>query len=726
MSESSAGGRGVANGEKRSQLDAFRVDPEGTTLTTDQGVRLPETDNSLTIGGRGPTLLQDFHFREKITRFDHERIPERVVHARGSAAHGYFESYESLADLTVADLFQRPRERTPVFVRFSPVAGSRGSADTVRDVRGFAVKFYTKHGNWDLVGNNIPIFFIQDAIKFPDLIHATKPEPDSEIPQASTAHDTFWDFVSLMPESMHMIMWVLSDRGIPRSLRMMQGFGIHTFRFVNAEGRGQFVKFHWIPKLGVHSLVWDEAQKLAGKDPDFHRRDLWEAIEAGDFPEWELGVQIVPEEREHDFDFDLLDPTKIIPEDLVPVRTVGRLVLDRNPTNFFDETEQVAFCPANVVPGIDFSDDPLLQGRLFSYLDTQLLRLGGPNFAQIPINRPIAAVSTNHRDGWHQDVVHVGKGGYSPNTLAGGCPHLASGAQGGFVSYAERVDGHKIRARSPSFSDHYSQATLFYNSLSPVEKQHLVEAACFELGKVAHPAIREHVVAQFAEVDHGFAAQVAARLGLIAPPAPSRPNAGRTAPNLSQLDFPAPSVATRRVAVLVGDGVEGSDLERVKAGLAAHGVVVEVVGPQARSVQASDGGSVAVDKALSTVASVMYDAVVVPGGKASVEALSQQGTARHFMAEAFKHGKTVGALGDGIALLAGLDLPRVRLAGDGDPVVVDQGVVTAPSAGSTVARVIEAVKDAVTPAGSDDFVSAFVSVLRKHRHWERAMDLVPA
>src|ERR1044072_1660122 len=449
------------NDAKIDDLQKNTEDSGGEFLTTNQGVRINDNQSSLKAGDRVPTLLEDFIMREKITHFDHERIPERVVHARGSAAHGYFQVYESMAEYTAADFLQDPSVRTPVFVRFSTVAGSRGSTDLARDVRGFAVKFYTQQGNFDIVGNNIPVFFIQDAIKFPDLVHAAKPEPHHEMPQAASAHDTFWDFISLMPESMHMIMWVMSDRAIPRSYRMMEGFGVHTFRLINEAGKVRFVKFHWKPLLGLHAVVWDEAQKIRGKDPDFHRRDLWEAIENGDYPEWELGVQIVEEKDEHSFDFDLLDPTKIIPEELVPVRRIGKMTLNRNPENFFAETEQVAFHTANIVPGIDFTNDPLLQGRLFSYLDTQLLRLGGPNFHEIPINRPVAPVHNNQRDGFKRHTVNRARVSYHPNSLGGGCPALAGAGAGAFEHYAERVDGHKIRKRSPSFWDHYTHATLF-------------------------------------------------------------------------------------------------------------------------------------------------------------------------------------------------------------------------------------------------------------------------
>src|SRR5688572_874927 len=479
---------------KTENLSFHKEDSAHEFLTTNQGVRINDDQNSLKAGSRGATLLEDFILREKITHFDHERIPERIVHARGSAAHGFFQVYESMAKVTRANFLQDPSVKTPVFVRFSTVAGSRGSTDLARDVRGFAVKFYTQEGVFDLVGNNIPVFFIQDAMKFPDLVHAVKLEPHNEIPQAASAHDTFWDFISLMPESAHMIMWVMSDRAIPRSFRMMEGFGVHTFRFVNAEGTSRFVKFHWKPVLGMHSLVWDEAQKISGKDPDYHRRDLYEAIANGDYPEYELGVQIVAERDEHAFPFDLLDATKLIPENMVPVQRIGRLVLDRNPDNFFAETEQVAFHPGHVVPGIDFTNDPLLQGRLFSYTDTQLLRLGGPNFHEIPINRSVAPVHNNQRDGHMRQQINVGRVSYQPNSIGGGCPMQAPARDGGFVTFPQAMDGAKIRERGDKFFDHFSQATMFYNSQSEPEKEHLVDALRFELGKVERPHIRERMV----------------------------------------------------------------------------------------------------------------------------------------------------------------------------------------------------------------------------------------
>src|SRR3984893_1835045 len=559
---------------KMGDLDVFREEPEGEYLTTDQGLRINDDQNSLKAGERGGSLLEDFILREKITHFDHERIPERVVHARGAGAHGHFQVYKSLAQYTTAKFLQDPAVKTPVFVRFSTVAGSRGSSDLARDVRGFAVKFYTEEGNYDLVGNNIPVFFIQDAVKFPDLIHAVKPEPHHEIPQAASAHDTFWDFISLMPESMHMIMWVMSDRAIPRSLRMMEGFGVHTFRFINAQGKARFVKFHWKPLLGVHSVVWDEALKISGQDPDFQRRDLWEAIENGDFPEWEFGVQIVEEKDEHAFDFDLLDPTKLIPEELVPVQRIGKMTLNRNPDNFFAETEQVAFHVGNIVPGIDFTNDPLMQGRLFSYTDTQLIRLGGPNFHEIPINRPIVPVHNNQRDGHMRQEINTGKTSYHPNSLGGGCPFQAGRREGGFVSYAEKIDARKVRARGDKFFDHFSQATLFWNSQSDPEKAHIVQALRFELGKVDSVAIRERMLDMVAQVDKTLAGRVAEGLGLPVPKKLDGPlnmsvpadgdvkqfqpkpvsHAIGASPALSMANTVKNGIRTRKIAILAADG----------------------------------------------------------------------------------------------------------------------------------------------------------------------------
>jgi len=669
--------RAGSDSAKQEQLEQHREVPDEQFLTTDQGLRINDDQNSLKVAPRGPSLLEDFILREKITHFDHERIPERVVHARGAAAHGHFQVYKSLARYTQAAFLQDPSRRTPVFVRFSTVAGSRGSSDLARDVRGFAVKFYTDEGNFDLVGNNIPIFFIQDAVKFPDLIHAVKPEPHNEIPQAASAHDTFWDFVSLMPESMHMIMWAMSDRAIPRSFRMMEGFGIHTFKLVDAKGAARFVKFHWKPLLGVHSLLWDEAVKISGKDPDFHRRDLWEAIEAGAFPEWELGLQIIPEADEDTFDFDLLDPTKLVPEELVPVERVGRLTLDRNPDSFFAETEQVAFHPGHVVPGIDFTNDPLLQGRLFSYTDTQLLRLGGPNFHEIPINRPVAPLHNNQRDGLMRQTINTGRAAYHPNTIGGGCPVQAGRAMGGFVTHPQVLEGRKVRERGEKFFDHFSQATLFWNSQSDPEKRHIVQAFRFELGKLDRPPIRERMVAVLAQVDHGLATQVADGLGLKVPAKPdgmlnhSVPADGdpkdfqpirleqritRSAA-LSMADTIKESVKTRKVAILAADGVDEAAVASLQRTLTAAGAVPKIVAPRGGTLKGAGGGDVAVDWSLLTVGSVLFDAVFVPGGGKSTEALGSDGAAVLFVREAYKHCKAVGGSGTGLAMLraAGID-----------------------------------------------------------------------
>lgn len=698
--------------EKDQQLESARVDLDGTRLTTQQGVRVDHTDDSLSAGERGPTLLEDFHAREKITHFDHERIPERVVHARGAGAYGHFQPYDGwLAEFTAAEFLTDPDVRTPVFVRFSTVAGSRGSADTVRDVRGFATKFYTAQGNYDLVGNNMPVFFIQDGIKFPDFVHAVKPEPHNEIPQAQSAHDTLWDFVALQPETMHMIMWLMSDRALPRSYRMMQGFGVHTFRLVSADGRGTFVKFHWKPLLGTHSLVWDETQKIAGKDPDFNRRDLWEAIETGEFPEWELGVQLVPEQDEHSFGFDLLDATKIIPEEDVPVRPVGRMVLDRNPDNFFAETEQVAFHTANIVPGIDFSNDPLLQARNFSYLDTQLLRLGGPNFAHIPVNRPLAPVHHNQRDGFQQQQIHRGRTSYHKNSLGGGCPALPGQFPEVFSHYQERVDGVKIRRRSESFKDFYSQATLFWNSMTEPEREHIVAAFRFELGKVDHTEIRAAVVDHLNHVDHTLATLVAEGVGVPAPSQETTPNHGRTSPALSQLAAPVTGVRTRKVAILVADGVDGKGTRRLVTALRNAGAIPELLAPTDGTVTCANDADLEVDRAINTMASVLYDAVVVPCGPDSAAAIGKDGYALHFVTEAFKHGKAVGAFGAGIKVLRRANLGDVRLASSEDDIVTDAGVVTAPAAEDSL---------------SEQYFETLVAEIAKHRAWERDTAAVPA
>ena len=692
---------------KQASLDEFRQEA-GEYLTTNEGVRVNDTDNSLTAGSRGPTLLEDFHLREKMAHFDRERIPERVVHARGAGVHGYFQPYESLAEFTKAKFLQDPSVKTPVFARFSTVVGFRGSADTVRDVRGFSVKFYTEEGNYDFVGNNIPVFFIQDSIKFPDLIHAIKPEPHNEMPQAAAAHDNFWDFISLTPESMHMIMWVLSDRTLPRSYRMMQGFGIHTYRFVNAEGKSRFVKFHWKPLLGVHSIVWDEAQKIGGKDPDFHRRDLSEAIEQGAYPEYELGVQIIEEEDEFKFDLDILDATKLIPEELVPVRPIGKMVLNRNPDNYFAETEQVAFQPANVVPGIDFSNDPLLQGRLFSYADTQMHRLGSANFANLPINRPVCPFHNNQRDGVMQYNIPTSKVNYSPNSLGEGSPAPASEAEGAFVHYPERVEGHKVRERSPSFKDHFSQATLFWNSLSAPEKEHLVQAAHFELGKVMNKAVKERMLGLFNQVDQELVQRIAAGLGMPVPTDASPANHGQSSPALSIETMPKDSIQSRKVAILAADGVNGAELMAVKQALEAAGAHPLVVAKLGGMVKSADGKSIPVERTFLTTASVLFDAVYVPGGAKSIATLKAQGDAVHFVSEAFKHCKPIAASGEGVDLLLQAELKNIDLS-KANKLVSEQGVVATQDSKKL-----------------DAFAEAFIQAMVGHRYWERAKELVAA
>ena len=638
----------------------------GDHLTTAQGLRVDDADNSLKVGARGPTLLEDFHLREKITHFDHERIPERVVHARGAGAHGVFGAVDGLADLCAASFLQ-PGATTPVFTRFSTVAGSRGSADTARDVRGFAVKFYTDEGNFDLVGNNIPVFFIQDGIKFPDLIHAVKPEPDREIPQAQSAHDTFWDFVSLQPESTHMLLWVMSDRAIPRSYATMEGFGVHTFRLTAADGSTSLVKFHWKPMAGIHSLVWEESQKLGGIDPDFHRRDLHARIATGNFPQWQLGVQVMPDTEDQTFEgIDLLDATKIVPEELCPVRLVGTLTLDRNPANYFAETEQVAFHPGHLVPGIGFVDDPLLHARLFSYLDTQLTRLGGPNFSQIPINRPLAAVNDNNRDGFAQQAVHEGVTAYTPNSLGGGCPFARVG-DGSYTHSPREVAGPKIKLRPASFDDHFTQATLFYRSLSDTEREHVAGAFSFELAKCISPGIRARMVANLAQVDATLAEEVAAHLGIDAPAgAPVEP--ALVSPALS-LDRGEPGpVAGRMVGIITDDTTRSRVVAAWRAAADPLGAEVVVIGPHLGKL---DGG-VVVDRSVHITDPVEYDGVVLAAAPDAATAV--------FVQEAFRHHKTVAILDDDWAAAVGID--------------PDQDGVT---------------------AGAD----AFFEALAQHRHWSR-------
>ena len=704
-----------SNNAKQDDLNRNTSYAENQFLTTNQGVKINDNNNSAKAGERGPSLLEDFILREKITHFDHERIPERIVHARGSGAQGFFEVYKPMKQYTKAGFLNDTSIKTPVFVRFSTVAGSKGSTDLARDVRGFSVKFYTQEGNYDLVGNNMPVFFIQDAMKFPDLVHAVKPEPHNEIPQAGSAHDTFWDFISLMPESMHMIMWAMSDRAIPRSLRMMEGFGVHTFRFINEQNESHFVKFHWKPKLGTHAVVWDEAQKISGKNSDFHKQDLWEAIEGGNFPEWELGVQLIPEADEHRYGFDLLDPTKLVPEELVPVTIIGRMVLNRNPDNFFAETEQVAFHPGHIVPGIDFTNDPLLQGRLFSYTDTQLSRLGSPNFHEIPINRTIAPMHNNQRDGHMRQEISAGRVSYHPNSLGGGCPFQAKIAEGGFSSFNERIDAKKVRERSESFSDHFSQATLFFQSQTPVEQGHIIKALRFELGKVATLAIRIRVLGLLSQIDATLALKVAAGLGLDVPKSPEKPmnqGVGADAGNkqqptsgqkqqvessdaLSMLKNKTLSntVVTRQIAFLCNEGVSGASVTNMKGALEKAGATVKIIGPHLGNIKTSEGNNLAVDQSFLIAASVLFDGVFVPAGK-GVAGLKDNPDIIEFINDAFKHCKFIAAEDEGNTVLGATNAMQ-----SGKP--ADEGVLSFE-------------KENNQSAGN-----TFIKALGSHRYWDR-------
>jgi catalase len=659
-------------------------------MTTAQGGPVADDQNALRVGARGPLAMDDFHFREKLFHFDHERIPERVVHARGYGAHGYFETYDSLAAYTKTDLFQRKGEKTPAFVRFSTVAGNKGSADLARDVRGFAVKIYTKEGNWDLVGNNMPVFFIQDAIKFPDLIHAAKQEPDRDFPQAQTAHDNFWDFISLTPESMHMVMWAMSDRAIPRSFRFMEGFGVHTFRFVNAKDESTFVKFHWKPKLGLQSVAWNEAVKINGADPDFHRRDLWQAIQSGNFPEWELQVQLFDQTFADSFDFDVLDPTKIIPEEILPPQPIGRLVLDRMPDNFFAETEQVAFMTQNVPPGIDFSNDPLLQGRNFSYLDTQLKRLGGPNFTHIPINAPKCPFAHFQQDGHMAMRNPVGRVNYQPNSWGEGPRETPVK---GFRHFPEKDDGPLMRLRPESFADHYSQARQFFISQTPPEQRHIANALTFELSKVETPVIRERMVSHLFNIDETLAHTVAAKLGLKTMPKPAEA-AVQTRQDLE----PSPALSIvlngpkrfegRKLGILVTDGVDATLLKALTSAMTKEKAMVEIIAPKVGGVTASDGSWITAQQMIDGGPSVLYDAVAVLPSPEAVDELASEATARDFVADAFQHCKFIGHVEAAMPLLA--------KAGIADS--LDEGVI-----------VLATAKD----------VAAFVKELGKLRLWSR-------
>jgi len=653
-------------------------------LTTAQGGPVADDQNTLKVGARGPALIDDFHFREKIFHFDHERIPERVVHARGYGAHGFFETYDSLAAYTRADLFQRAGERTPVFVRFSTVAGSKGSADLARDVRGFAVKMYTKEGNWDLVGNNIPVFFIQDAIKFPDIIHAAKPEPDRAFPQAQTAHDTFWDFISLTPESMHMVMWIMSDRTIPRSFRFMEGFGVHTFRFVNDKDESTFVKFHWKPKLGLQSVAWNEAVKINGADPDFHRRDLWQSIQSGNFPEWELQVQLFDQEFADSFDFDVLDPTKIIPEEILPPQPIGRLVLDRMPDNFFAETEQVAFMTQNVPPGIDFSNDPLLQGRNFSYLDTQLKRLGGPNFTHLPINAPKCPFANFQQDGHMAMRNPVGRVNYQPNSFEEG--PRESPVQG-YRHFASEEQGPKVRLRPESFADHYSQARQFFISQTPPEQRHIAAALIFELSKVETALIRERMVSHLMNIDETLASKVAHALGFK-----SMPKAADAAMPTRQDLEPSPALSIvergpkrfegRKLGILVTDGADVEVFKSILESLAEQKAVFEIIAPKVGGVTMSDGSWVEAHQMIDGGPSVLYDAVTLVVSAQGIPDLLKEATARDFVADAFTHCKYIGYVADATPLLE-----KAGIAGD-----LDEGTIELSDKKSVAGFFVEAGK----------------------------------
>jgi catalase len=665
------------------------LDEAGEFLTTAQGLRLPDTDHSLKAGERGPTLLEDFHLREKITHFDHERIPERVVHARGAAAHGIFESYGTASPVTKAGFLAEKGRQTEVFTRFSTVLGSRGSADTVRDTRGFAVKFYTDEGNFDLVGNNMPVFFIQDGIKFPDVIHAAKPHPDREIPQAQSAHDSFWDFASLHTEATHHVMWNMSDRGIPRSYRTMEGFGVHTFRLVNEAGESSLVKFHWKPAAGVHSLVWEEAQITAGVDPDFHRRDMADGIEAGAFLEYELGIQVMPDDGTDSFEgIDLLDPTKMVPEELAPVQLIGKLTLNRNPVSYFAETEQVAFHSGHLVPGIEVTNDPLLQARLFSYLDTQLTRLGGPNFSQLPVNRPHCPVNDMLRDGMHQTAIPAGLAPYRPNSIDGGEPLVATADEGGYVQLPRPVDGTVVRASPVSFDDHFSQPTMFYRSLSPLEQAHLVEAFTFELGKCYEQAIKERELQVLANVDADLCAQVAAGLGLPAPegkPARDVP----LSPALSQLITEPGPIAGRKIGIIADAGADFAGIDKIRKAAAKLGATVLVIAPVGGVL--NDGAHPQiVDRTLLTTRSVEFDALVVAGGTTPTADIKLT----LLLQEAFRHCKVLAAWGDGTAVL---EAAGITVGG--------AGVVT----GGTAAK---------------SFTDQLAAAVGLHRAWDRAPDVM--
>ncbi len=695
---------------KTQQIDAHLVDNQNRVMTTNDGVPIHDNNNTLKAGERGPSLLEDFIYQDKLAHFDRERIPERVVHARGSGAHGVFEATADMSQYTRAHFLQKGNV-TPLFVRFSTVAGFKGSTDLARDVRGFSVKFYTQEGNYDLVGNNIPVFFIQDAMQFPDLVHAVKPEPDKEIPQAASAHDTFWDFISLMPEAAHMSLWVMSDRAIPRSLRMMEGFGVHTFKFVNQEGKGTFVKFHWKPKLGVHQVAWQEAQKISGYDADFHRRDLWEAIDNGDFPQWDLGVQLIPEEDELKYSFDILDPTKIIPEELVPVQIIGTMTLNRNPENFFAETEQIAFDPGRLVPGIDFSNDPLLQGRVFSYADTQNYRLGGPNFHELPINRPVNGKHNNQKDGFQRTDILKGNVSYFPNSLGGGCPyHAMLKGEKGFESHAEKIDAKKIRGRSTSFADHFTQARLFFRSQSKPEQQHIINAFSFELSKVNSVAVRTRELAILNQIDEVLAAEVGKNLGIEPPKQldeltlqfarqnhpdypikPNKPEVEKSAA-LSMATKPGEgTIETRKVAFLVADGVSKKSVDQMKSALMAEKAEAVLVSTRVGQLKYQEGGTEEIQHTYLTDASVCFDAFYTPDGD-SVALLKNEPDYVQFINEGFRHCKAI-AFAKGAEGL--VDLTYIKMKG------LDEGVIL---------------------ESKNNLSADFIKAMKGHRIWAREED----
>ena len=687
-------------------LQPHYVSNHETTITTNQGVKISDNHNSLRAGARGPSLLEDVHHLEKMAHFDRERIPERVVHARAVGVHGYFESYDNHSNLTKAAIFSEKGKITPLFTRLSTVQGGRGSADTVRDIRGFAIKFYTDEGNWDLVGNDIPVFFVQDSIKFPDFVHAVKPEPHTDIPSGASAHNTFWDFVSLVPESAHTVLWAMSDRGIPRNLRTIEGFGVHTYRLVNAQGKSVFVKFHWTPMQGVCSNLWDEAQKISGKNPDFHRVDMYDNINAGNYPEWELGVQVIPEEDEFRFNFDLLDPTKIVPEELVPVQPLGKIVLNRCPDNFFAETEQVAFCPANIVPGIDFSNDPLLQGRVFSYKDTQLHRLGGPNFHLLPINKPRCPFHNNNRDGFGQTQVHQMHTNYQPNSIDADWPRETPIEEGGFATYPASTDGKKVRTRSPSFSDHFTQPRMYWRSLAKHEQDHTVNAYAFELSKVDKIFIRERTVNEIlANIDSELAARVAEKLGL---PAPSPQDLSEreqyyqegesveSSPAVSMTSHLPKDIKGRKIAVLADNGFNCKVFDQVKTTLEGEGAFVKLLGKTFAPIISGANKKFIVDGSHNSEPSVLFDAVVVTGGSDAIEKLLKCGDAKHYLLEAYKHLKPILLVGEANQLAT-----HLKLADD------DGLIATADIA-----------------HGLDNFIDA----IKQHRIWarEKFVDSIPA